>query len=99
MVADAEAHREEDKKFHELVDARNKADALIHTTRSALKELGDKVPGDQIGGIEAALADLETAMKSDDKAQIEAKSTALQNAAQSLQAAAAAAAAGGAQSE
>ncbi|MCB1553951.1 MAG: molecular chaperone DnaK [Xanthomonadales bacterium] len=96
MVADAEAHREEDKKFHELVDARNKADALIHATRSALKEVGDKVPADQIGGIESALADLETAMKSDDKAQIDAKATALQNAAQSLQAAAASAAAGSA---
>jgi molecular chaperone DnaK len=90
MVADAEAHREEDKKFHELVGARNKADALIHATRSAIKEFGGKVPADQIGGIEAALADLEKAMKSDDKAQIEAKTNALEAAAQSLQAAAAA---------
>jgi molecular chaperone DnaK len=90
MVADAEAHREEDKKFHELVGSRNKADALIHATRSAIKEFGGKVPAEQIGGIEAALADLEKAMKSDDKAQIDAKTSALEAAAQSLQAAAAA---------
>jgi molecular chaperone DnaK len=90
MVADAEAHREVDKKFQELVGARNKADALIHATRGAIKEFGDKVPGEQIGSIEAALAELETAMKSDDKAQIEAKTTALETAAQALQAAAAA---------
>ncbi|MBD8524517.1 molecular chaperone DnaK [Pseudomarimonas arenosa] len=90
MVADAEAHREDDKKFHELVGARNKADALIHATKSAIKEFGDKVGADQIGPIEAAVAELETAMKSDDKAQIEAKTSALEQVAQSLQAAAAA---------
>ena len=84
MVADAEANREEDKKFHELVGARNQADALIHSTRSAIKEHGGKVPADQIGQIESALADLETAMKGDDKAQIEAKTNALAQAAQSL---------------
>ncbi len=91
MVSDAEAHREEDKKFHELVNARNQADALIHATRSAIKEHGDKVGGEIIGKTEAALADLETAMKGDDKAQIEAKSKALEEAGQSLYAAAAAA--------
>ena len=90
MVSDAEAHREEDKKFQELVGARNKADALIHATKNAIKEFGDKVGAEQIGPIEAAVADLETAMKSDDKAQIEAKTSALEQAAQSLQAAAAA---------
>lgn len=95
MVADAEAHREEDKKFHELVNARNHADALIHTARSAIKDSGDKVPGDVIGRTEGAIAELETAMKGDDKAQIEAKSKALEEAAQSLFAAAAAAQSGG----
>ncbi len=99
MVADAETHREEDKKFHELVDARNKADALIHATRSAIKEFGGNVPGDQIGRIESALADLETAMKGDDIAQIKAKSSALEEAAQSLQAAAAGGFQGGAGAE
>ncbi|MFC7300161.1 molecular chaperone DnaK [Cognatiluteimonas weifangensis] len=92
MVADAESHREEDKKFHELVQARNHADALIHTARSAIKDSGDKVGGEVIGRTEGAIAELETAMKGDDKAQIEAKSKALEEAAQSLFAAAAAAA-------
>jgi molecular chaperone DnaK len=92
MVQDAEAHREEDKKFHELVTTRNMADAAVHSTRSAIKEHGDKVPGDQLGAIETALSDLETAMKGDDKAQIEAKTEALSQAAQSLYAAASAAA-------
>ncbi|HJR73403.1 MAG TPA: molecular chaperone DnaK [Luteimonas sp.] len=99
MVSDAEAHREEDKKFHELVTARNQADALIHGTRSAIKEHGDKVTGDIIGRTEAALADLETAMKGDDKGQIEAKSKALEEAAQSLYAAAAAGQQSGAESD
>ncbi|MCI4567052.1 molecular chaperone DnaK [Lysobacter sp. CFH 32150] len=98
MVQDAEVHREEDKKFHDLVQARNHADALIHATRSAITEHGSKVPGDVIGNVEAALADLETAMKGDDKGQIEAKSKALEEAGQSLYAAAAAAAQPGAES-
>jgi molecular chaperone DnaK len=89
MVADAEAHREEDKKFQELVQTRNQADGLLHATRSAITEHGSKVPGDVIGRVEAAIADLDTAMKGDDKAQIEAKSKALEEAAQSLYAAAA----------
>ena len=87
MVRDAEANREEDKKFHELVTARNAADGLIHSTRTAIKEHGSKVPGEQLGGIETALSDLETAMKGDDKAQIEAKTNALQQVSQSLYAA------------
>lgn len=96
MVQDAEAHREEDKKFQELIAARNQADALIHASRQAIKDSGEKVPGDVIGRTETAIADLETAIKSDDKAQIEAKSKALEEAAQSLFAAAAAAAQQGA---
>ncbi|QSX77537.1 molecular chaperone DnaK [Agrilutibacter solisilvae] len=91
MVADAEAHREEDKKFHDLVQARNQADGLIHTARGAIKDNGDKVPGDVIGRTEGAIAELETAMKGDDQGQIEAKSKALEEAAQALFAAAAAA--------
>ena len=91
MVADAEAHREEDKRFHELVGARNQADALVHGTRSAIKDNGDKVPGDVIGRVEAAIADVETAMKGDDKAEIEAKTKALEEAGQALFAAVAAA--------
>jgi molecular chaperone DnaK len=95
MVADAEAHREEDKKFHELVQARNQADGLIHATRGAIAEHGSKVGGDVIGQVESALADLETAMKGDDKAQIEARTKALEEAGQSLYAAAAASAQAG----
>ena len=90
MVQDAEANREEDKRFHELVTARNHADGLIHATRTAIKESGDKVPGDVIGRAEGAIAELETAMKGDDKGQIEAKAKALEEAGQALFAAAAA---------
>jgi len=89
MVRDAEANKEEDKRFHELVAARNKADQLVHSTRAAIKEHGGKVPGD-IGRIEEALADLEKVMKGEDKAQIDARTTTLEQAAQSLFAAAAA---------
>ncbi|AEQ95904.1 molecular chaperone DnaK [Xanthomonas oryzae] len=95
MVADAEANREEDKKFHELVQARNQADGLIHATRTAITEHGSKVGGDVIGKVEAALSDLETAMKGDDKVQIEARTKTLEEAGQSLYAAAAAAEQGG----
>ncbi|CAD0337535.1 molecular chaperone DnaK [Xanthomonas hortorum] len=95
MVADAEANREEDKKFQELVQTRNQADGLIHATRSAITEHGSKVGGDVIGKVEAALSDLEKAMKGDDKAQIEARSKTLEEAGQSLYAAAAAAEQGG----
>ncbi|MGA9422740.1 MAG: molecular chaperone DnaK, partial [Rhodanobacteraceae bacterium] len=73
MVTDAEANKEEDKRFHELIGARNKADQLVHGTRSALKEHGGKLQGDQIGRIEEALADLEKVMKGDDKAAIETR--------------------------
>jgi len=94
MVRDAESHKEDDKRFHELVQTRNKADQLVHATRAALKEHGGKVGGD-IGNIEKALADLEGVMKSDDKAAIDAKTTVLEQAAQSLYAAAAAGFSGG----
>jgi len=94
MVRDAEANKEDDRKFHELVGARNKADQLVHATRAAIKEHGGKAPG-QIGAIEAALSDLEKVMKGDDKDAIEAKCTALEQAAQSLAAAASAGHAGG----
>ena len=88
MVRDAEANREEDKKFHELVTVRNMADATVHSTRTAIKEHGANVPGEQLANIESALADLETAMKGDDKGQIETKTQNLQQVAQALFAAA-----------
>ncbi|HET9032775.1 MAG TPA: molecular chaperone DnaK [Dokdonella sp.] len=91
MVEDAEVNREEDKRFQELVTTRNKADQLLHSTRSALKEHGGKVPPEQMGGIEEALSDLDKAMKGDDKAQIEAKISRVEEVAQTLHAAAASA--------
>ena len=90
MVRDAELNREEDQKFHELVNARNKADAVLHAARSAIKEHGDKVPGDVIGRVESAIAELDSVAKGDDKAQIEARTRTLEEAAQSLFAAASA---------
>ena len=88
MVADAETHREEDKKFQELVSTRNKADQLVHATRGALKEHGGKVPGAQLSEIEGALSDLEKVKDGEDKAAIEAKIQKLEQVAQSLYAAA-----------
>jgi len=89
MVADAEANREEDKKFQELVSVRNQADALVHSTRTAINEHGSKVDGAVLGNVQSALGELETAMKGDDKAQIEAKTRALEEASQQLFAASA----------
>ncbi len=77
MVKDAEAHAEEDRKFQELVTARNSADALIHATRKSMEELGDKLEGDEKERIEKAIGELEEAMKGDDKDAIEAKTKAL----------------------
>ncbi len=73
MIKDAEAHAEEDRKFHELVEARNQADALLHATEKALGELGDKVEAAEKQEIEAAMAALREAVKGDDKADIQAK--------------------------
>jgi len=77
MVRDAEAHADEDRKFHELVDARNHAENLIHSTEKTLTELGDKVLGSERHDIEAAIADLRTAVKGDNKDAIQAKANAL----------------------
>ncbi|MGD8587344.1 MAG: molecular chaperone DnaK [Chromatiales bacterium] len=78
MVKDAEAHADEDRKFQELVGARNHADTLIHATRKSMKELGDeKLQAGEKESIESAIKELEEVMKGDDKAAIEAKTTAL----------------------
>ncbi|WP_456415047.1 molecular chaperone DnaK [Thiolapillus sp.] len=77
MVKDAEAHAEEDKKFHEMVDARNQADALLHATKKSLEEMGDKVDGAERANIESLMKELEEAMKGDSKTAIEAKTKAL----------------------
>src|SRR6202046_26237 len=80
MVSDAETHAEEDKKFRELVGARNKADAAIHTVEKALKDAGDKVSDDQKKSATDAVAALKTAMSSDDRDDIDSKTTALEQA-------------------
>jgi molecular chaperone DnaK len=82
MVQDAEAHAEEDRKFHETVTARNSADAMVHATRSSLKEMGDKLGEDDRKNIEAAIEGVEEAMKLDDKEAIDAATTKLTEAAQ-----------------
>ncbi|WP_372861815.1 molecular chaperone DnaK [Pseudoalteromonas sp.] len=84
MVRDAEAHAEDDKKFEELVAARNQADALVHGTRKQIEEAGDVLPSEDKEAIEAAVVDLEGAIKSDDKAEIEAKTQALAEKSQKL---------------
>ncbi|CAH9062082.1 Chaperone protein DnaK [Pseudoalteromonas haloplanktis] len=84
MVRDAEAHAEDDKKFEELVAARNQADALVHGTRKQIEEAGDALPSEDKDAIEAAVVDLEAAIKSDDKAEIEAKTQALAEKSQKL---------------
>ena len=84
MVADAESHAAEDERFEQLVQARNSGDALAHSTRKMLQENGDKIDADAKGKIEAALAQLETALKGDDKEAIETKSQELIQASQAL---------------
>jgi molecular chaperone DnaK len=77
MVKDAESHAEEDKKFHDLVAARNQADNLIHATKKSIEDLGDKVSADEKEKVQAAIKDLEEVMKSDDKDVIEEKTKVL----------------------
>jgi len=81
MVADAESHAEEDRKFEEMVNLRNQADGLVHATRKTLSEAGDKVDDDEKSRIETALSELEEAIKGTDKDAIEAKMNALSEAA------------------
>jgi molecular chaperone DnaK len=73
MVKDAEAHAAEDRQFRELVETRNRADAMIHSVDKALKDLGDKVSSDERAKTEAAMNDLKSALGSDDKEVIEKK--------------------------
>lgn len=84
MVRDAESNAEEDKKFEELVVVRNTADGLVHATRKMLEEASDKVDESEKTTIESAIADLEVAIKSDDKAEIEAKTQQLTEASSTL---------------
>ncbi|MEW8508004.1 MAG: molecular chaperone DnaK [Candidatus Thiodiazotropha sp.] len=78
MIKDAEAHADEDRKFHELIGARNQADTMIHATKKSMEELGeDKLEAGEKEAIESAIKELEEAMKGDDKEAIEAKTKAL----------------------
>ena len=107
MVKDAELNAAEDAKKVELVQARNQADAMIHSVRKSLAEHGDKLDAGEKEKIESALKDAEEAIKSDDKAEIDAKTEALMTASQKLgekvyaeqQAAQAAAGAGAAEAQ
>lgn len=77
MVKDAESHSEEDARFEELVTLRNQADSMIHSTRKMVEDLGDKVTESEKSSIDSAIADLEQAMKTDDKDDIQEKLQAL----------------------
>ena len=81
MVRDAEAHAEEDKKFRELAETRNRADALVHAAEKSLKDLGEKVPSEDRARVESAAADLKAVLRGDDKDIIEKKAEALAEAA------------------
>ena len=80
MVADAEAHAEEDAKFNELITARNQADGLIHGIEKAMRDLGEKVSDDEKKPIDDAIAELRTALEGDDKDEIDAKTQKLSEA-------------------
>jgi molecular chaperone DnaK len=84
MVKDGEAHAADDRKQIELVTARNQLDALVHSVTKSLKEYGERLGVDEKSKIELAIKDAEEALKSDDKARIDAKAQALAQAAQKL---------------
>ena len=84
MVRDAEAHADEDKKFEELVQARNQGDHLIHATRKTLEEAGDKATDDEKAAINTAISELEAVLQGNDKEAIEAKTKALTEASGTL---------------
>ena len=84
MVSDAETHAEEDKKFRELIGARNKADAAIHSVEKALKDMGDKIADDQKKAANDAVAAVKSAMSGDDREDIERKTTELEQASSAI---------------
>jgi molecular chaperone DnaK len=84
MVRDAEANADADAKFEELVQARNQADGMVHATRTQVEEAGDELPSEDKEKIEAALTELEEAVKGDDKEAIDTKTQALMEASAKL---------------
>jgi len=77
MVKDAEANADVDKQFEELISARNTADGMIHATKKSMAEAGDKLSAEEKAPVEAAITELEEALKTEDKESITAKTTAL----------------------
>ena len=84
MIKDAEAHSADDKKFEELITARNTADGLVHATKKTLEEAGDKATDEEKDAINNAITALEEALKGDDLAEIEAKTKDLTDASTTL---------------
>jgi molecular chaperone DnaK len=84
MVKDAEAHAEEDRKTLEVVSSRNQLEALVHSVKKSLTEYGDKLDAGEKEKIEAAIKDAEGSLKSEVKAELDAKAQALGQAAQKL---------------
>jgi molecular chaperone DnaK len=84
MVRDAEAHADEDRKFRELVEVRNRADGMVHSVEQTLTDLGEKVPTEERLKVESALNDLKGVIKGDDKDKIEKKLEALLQASSGL---------------
>jgi len=84
MVQDAESHADEDKQRRELVEAKNQADALVHTAEKNLSELGDKISAEDKAAVETAVANMKQALTGDDLDDIRAKSEALMQASMKL---------------
>jgi molecular chaperone DnaK len=84
MVKDAEAHADDDKKFKEMIELRNQADGLVHSSEKSLKELEGDISDDEKQSIEEAISALKEALKADDKAEIEAKIEVLTKASSSM---------------
>ena len=84
MVGDAEAHAEEDKKFRELVAARNKADATVHTVEKAIKDLGDKASDEEKKSAAEAIEAVKSAMSGDDREEIERRTASLEQASSAI---------------
>ncbi|MDP6531091.1 MAG: molecular chaperone DnaK [Arenicellales bacterium] len=84
MVEEAETHAEEDRKARELVDARNHAEAMVHTVRKTLTEAADKVEAEEKERIDSAISELEEAVKGEDAEEITGKTNALMEASHKL---------------
>jgi molecular chaperone DnaK len=84
MVKDAEAHAEEDKKLRALIDTRNQADGMVHSTEKSLKDIGDKIDAAEKTKVETLIKDLKTLIKGNDKEAIDKKSQELMEASGAL---------------